>query len=117
VRVRRDDLLTLQVDGTKGTAVAGLRACRIQPAAATPRPVWNPDVESPLNYFDDWMLVPDTRTYENAFKTQWELFLKHVVKDEPFKWNLLEGAKGVQLAEKGLESWQQRRWVEVPDLV
>jgi len=116
VRVRRDDLLTLHVDGTKGSAVAGLRACRIQPAAATPRPVWNPDVDSPLNYFDDWTLVPDTRAFDNAFKAQWELFLKHVVAGEPFTWNLLEGAKGVQLAEKGLESWRQRRWMDLPDL-
>jgi predicted dehydrogenase len=116
VRVRRDDLLTLQVDGTKGTAVAGLRNCWVQPYGATPRPVWNPDVESPISYFDDWQQVPDQRAYDNAFKAEWELFLRHVVKDEPFPWSLLEGAKGVQLAEKGLESWQKRAWVEVPPL-
>ena len=106
VRVRRDDLLTLQVDGTKGSAVAGLRHCWIQPYGATPRPVWNPDVESPLNYFDGWQKVPEQDTFDNAFKRQWELFLRHVVKDEPFRWGLLEGAKGVQLAEAGLESWK-----------
>ncbi len=116
VRVRRDDLFTLQVDGTLGSAVAGLRHCWIQPYGATPRPVWNPDIESPINYFEHWLKVPDHVPYENAFKVQWELFLRHVVKDEPFKWNLLEGAKGVQLAEKGLESWQKRAWVEVPRL-
>jgi predicted dehydrogenase len=116
VRVRRDDLLTLQVDGTKGSAVAGLRHCWIQPYGATPRPVWNPDVESPLDYFDGWQKVPEQETYDNAFKRQWELFLRHVVKDEPFRWGLLEGAKGVQLAEKGLESWRNRAWVEVPGL-
>ena len=116
VRVRRDDLLTLQVDGTKGSAVAGLRDCWIQPYGATPRPVWNPDVESPVSYFDNWQQVPNQQTYENAFKTEWELFLRHVVAGEPFRWNLLEGAKGVQLAEKGLESWAKRAWVEVPVL-
>jgi predicted dehydrogenase len=116
VRVRRDDLLTLQVDGTKGTAVAGLRHCWIQPYGATPRPVWNPDVESPLNYFDGWQKVPEQTSFDNAFKVQWELFLRHVVKDEPFRWGLLEGAKGVQLAEKGLESWRKRAWVDVPEL-
>jgi predicted dehydrogenase len=116
VRVRRDDLLTLQVDGTKGSAVAGLRHCWIQPYGATPRPVWNPDVESPLDYFEGWQKVPEQETYDNAFKRQWELFLRHVVKDEPFRWGLLEGAKGVQLAEKGLESWRNRAWVEVPGL-
>ncbi len=117
VRVRRDDLLVLQVDGTKGSAVAGLRDCWVQPYAATPRPVWNPDVESPLSYFDGWQRLPAQQNYDNAFKVQWELFLRHVVKDEPFRWTLLEAAKGVQLAEKGIESWQKRKWVEVPPLV
>jgi predicted dehydrogenase len=116
VRVRRDDLLTIQVDGSKGTAVAGLRHCWIQPYGATPRPVWNPDVESPLNYFDGWQKVPEQDTSDNAFKRQWELFLRHVVKDEPFRWGLLEGAKGVQLAEAGMESWRKRAWVNVPPL-
>jgi predicted dehydrogenase len=116
VRVRRDDLLTLQVDGSKGSAVAGLRHCWIQPYGATPRPVWNPDVESPLNYFEGWQKVPEQDTFDNAFKRQWELFLRHVVKDEPFRWGLLEGAKGVQLAEKGIESWTKRAWVDVPEL-
>ncbi len=116
VRVRRDDLLTLQVDGSKGTAIAGLRHCWIQPYGATPRPVWNPDVDSPLNFFDGWQKVPEQDTYDNAFKRQWELFLRHVVKDEPFRWGLLEGAKGVQLAEKGLESWAKRAWIDLPEL-
>ncbi|MDH7568367.1 MAG: Gfo/Idh/MocA family oxidoreductase [Armatimonadota bacterium] len=116
VRVRRDDLFTMQVDGTKGTAVAGLRQCLVQPYAATPRPVWNPDIDSPINYFDNWAPVPDFKPFDNAFKVQWELFLRHVVKDEPFRWTLLEGAKGVQLAELGLASWSKRAWVDVPPL-
>jgi predicted dehydrogenase len=116
VRVRRDDLLTIQVDGTRGTAVAGLRECWAQPYGATPRPVWNPDVESPLNYFDDWQKLPNQEAYDNAFKRQWELFLLHVVKDRPFPWDLLEGAKGVQLAELGMESWRRRSWIDVPPL-
>ncbi len=116
VRVRRDDLLTLQVDGTKGSAVAGLRECYIQHYGNTPKPVWNPDIAQPINFFDGWSKVPEQEIYDNAFKVQWELFLKHIVKDEPFPWDLREGAKGVQLAEKGLESWAKRRWVDVPDL-
>jgi predicted dehydrogenase len=116
VRVRRDDLLTVQVDGTRGTAVAGLRNCYIQHYGGTPRPVWNPDIESPLNYFDDWHKMPNQTTYDNAFKRQWELFLLHLVKDEPFPWSLLEGAKGVQLAELGMESWRKRCWLDVPAL-
>ncbi len=114
VRVRRDDLLTIQVDGTEGSASAGLRKCVLQPGNATPRPVWNPDVDNPHSYLDDWLPMPDQQTFDNAFKAQWELFLRHVVKDEPFRWNLLEGAKGVQLAEKGYESWEKRAWVDIP---
>ena len=116
VRVRRDDLLTLQVDGTKGSAVAGLRDCWIQHYGATPRPTWNPDIPNPLNFYEGWQKVPEQDTFDNAFKRQWELFLRHVVKDEPFRWDLLEAAKGVQLAEAGLESWQKRAWVDVPAL-
>jgi predicted dehydrogenase len=116
VRVRRDDLLTLQVDGTKGSAVAGLRDCVVQHQSATPRPTWNPDVDSPIKYMEGWTRVPDYQLFDNAFKIQWEMFLRHVVKDEPWRYTLLEGAKGVLLAEKGLESWAQRRWVDVPSL-
>jgi predicted dehydrogenase len=104
------------VDGTLGSAVAGLRECWIQPADATPRPTWNPDVENPYNFFDQWISVPGQQEYDNPFKTQWELFLRHVVKGEPFPWDLLEGAKGVQLAEKGIESWHSRSWVDLPEL-
>jgi predicted dehydrogenase len=116
VRVRRDDLLTLQVDGTKGSAVAGLRDCRIQAYENTPRPVWNPDIAQPVDFFDGWLEMPDQDTYENAFKVQWELFLKHIVKNDPFPWNLMEGARGVQLAEKAMESWQRRCWIDIPEL-
>jgi predicted dehydrogenase len=116
VRVRRDDLLTLQVDGTKGSAVAGLRDCYIQHYGNTPKPFWNPDIAQPINFFEGWAKVPDQEVYENAFKVQWELFLKHVVKDDPFPWDLKEGAKGVQLAEKGIESWQKKCWVDIPEV-
>lgn len=116
VRVRRDDLLTIQVDGTRGSAVAGLRECWIQPLEATPKAVWNPDLPSTHDYRDDWSRVPDVEVYDNAFKVQWELFLRHVVFDDPFPWDLLEGAKGVQLAEKGAESAARGCWVEVPPL-
>ena len=116
VRVRRDDLLTLQVDGTKGSAVAGLRDCYIQHYGNTPKPVWNPDIEQPIKFFEGWSKVPDQEVYDNAFKIQWELFLKHVINNDPFPWGLKEGAKGVQLAEKGIESWEKRCWVNIPDL-
>jgi predicted dehydrogenase len=115
-RVRRDDLLTLQVDGTRGSAVAGLRSCLVQDSADTPRPVWNPDLPGPADFFRDWTEVFAGEEYENAFKTQWELFLRHVVNNEPFPWDLREGAKGVQLAEKAMESWATGSWVTIPDL-
>lgn len=116
VRVRRDDLLTLQVDGTEGSAVAGLRDCWIQSYGDTPRPVWNPDIANPIDFRDGWEPYRSDEDFDNAFKCQWELFLKHVVAGETFKYDLLEGAKGVQLAELGLESWEAGRWLEVPDL-
>jgi predicted dehydrogenase len=117
VRVRRDDLLNLQVDGTHGSAVAGLRDCLSQGLKGTPRCLWNPDKDSPIDYFDGWDAVPAAGLVDNAFKTQWELFLKHLVRGDPFPWDLREGAKGVQLAELGLKSWAERRWVDVPSLV
>ncbi len=116
VRVRRDDLVTFQVDGTHGSAVAGLTDCWTQSRVNTPRPVWNPDVRQTHNFFDDWALVPDSTTYDNAFKVEWELFLKHVWGEGDFKWNLLEAAKGVQLVELGLQSWAERRWIDLPAL-
>jgi predicted dehydrogenase len=116
VRVRRDDLLTVQVDGTKGSAVAGLRECWTQAYGNTPKPVWNPDIPQPIDFFGGWSKVPEQREYDNAFKVQWEMFLRHVVADEPWEYGLQEGAKGVQLAELGLESWRERRWVQVPSL-
>lgn len=116
VRVRRDDLLTLQVDGTKGSAVAGLRECYTQAYGNTPKPVWNPDIPQPINFFEGWSRVPEQEVFDNAFKVQWEMFLKHIVKDDPFPWDLKEGAKGVQLAELGIDSWNKRAWVDLTDL-
>ena len=115
-RVRRDDLLTLQVDGTQGSAVAGLRECYTQHYGNTPKPVWNPDVAQPVNFYEGWSRVPEQEHYDNAFKVQWELFLRHIVKNEPFPWDLHAGARGVQLAEKGLESWAKRCWIEIPEI-
>jgi predicted dehydrogenase len=115
-RVRRDDLLTIHVDGTKGSAVAGLRECWTQHYGNTPKPTWNPDIDQPINFYEGWSKVPEQEIFDNAFKAEWELFLKHVVKDEPFRWTLLEGVKGVQLAEKGLESWKKKCWVDVPEI-
>ena len=115
-RVRRDDLLVIQVDGVNGSAVAGLQKCWTQHLKDTPVARWNPDQEQPINFYEQWAVVPDEASYDNAFKAQWELFLRHVLTDMPFKWNLKEGVKGVQLAEKAHESWLRKAWVEIPEL-
>jgi len=115
-RVRRDDLVTFHVDGTHGSAVAGLTDVRTQARVNTPKPVWNPDVRQPMNFFDHWQMVPEYANFDNGFKIQWEAFIRHLAEDAPYKWNLLEGAKGVQLVEAALASWKERRWVDVPAL-
>lgn len=115
-RVRRDDLVTFHVDGTKGSAVAGLHKCWTQHRVNTPKPVWNPDQPQTMNFFNDWEEVPDNWPADNGFKVQWEMFLKHVAEDAPWPYGLEAGAKGVQLAELGLKSWAERRWLDVPKL-
>ena len=115
-RVRRDDLAVFHVDGTHGSAVAGLSECYVQPRAAPPKPVWNPDVAQTIDFPATWQKMPTNRVYENAFKAEWELFLRHIVEGGTFRWNLLEGAKGVQLAELGLRSSAERRVLDVPSL-
>lgn len=115
-RVRRDDLVTFHVDGTHGSAVAGLHKCWTQHRVNTPKPVWNPDQPQTMNFFADWEEVPDNWPADNGFKAQWEMFLRHVAEDAPWPYGLEAGAKGVQLAELGLKSWEERRWLDVPKL-
>jgi predicted dehydrogenase len=116
-RVRRDDLVTFHVDGTLGSAVAGLQKCRTQARVNTPKPVWNPDIPQPIDFFQSWQDMPDTQIYPNGFRAQWEQFLRHMAGEvAEFPWNLEAGAKGVQLAEAGLQSWQERRWIDLPTL-
>jgi predicted dehydrogenase len=115
-RVDRDELLELHVDGTDGSAVAGLRGCRIQPRETTPKAVWNPDIPNPIDFRGEWEELPEATSHENGFKAQWELFLRHVVADEPFPWGFGEAAKGIQLAELGMRSWAERRTLDVPEL-
>ncbi|NWG26753.1 MAG: Gfo/Idh/MocA family oxidoreductase [Pseudorhodoplanes sp.] len=116
VRVYRDDLVTFQVDGVNGSAVAGLTDCVIQPRQATPRPVWNPDEKNTIDFYSQWQPVPDNTVYDNGFKAQWEMFIRHVCENAPYKYTLIEGAKGVQLVECALQSWKERRVVDVPPL-
>jgi predicted dehydrogenase len=116
VRVNRRELLELQVDGTHGSAVAGLRHCAVQHRVSTPLPVWNPDLPDPIDYQSQWTDVPDNMTFDNGFKAEWELFLKSAAERRPFAWDLVEGAKGVQLAELALQSSAEGRRLVVPEL-
>lgn len=114
VRVHRDELVEFQVDGTHGSAVVGLFGCKIQPRNATPKPVWNPDLVDEIDYASTWLDVPTNEVFENGFKTQWEDFIRHVVDDAPHHYDFLAGARGMLLAEKGLESSRSGRRVDLP---
>jgi len=116
VRVNRRELLELQVDGTAGSAVAGLRECAVQHRVSTPMPVWNPDLPDPIDYQALWSDVPDNMAFDNGFKAEWELFLKCAAEGRPFAWDLAEGAKGVQLAGLALRSSAEGRRLDVPPL-
>jgi predicted dehydrogenase len=116
VRVYRDELVEFQVDGTHGSAVAGLRECHIQHRGSTPKPVWNPDLPATERFRDQWQRVPDNEPFDNGFKVQWEQFLRHVVDGAAFPWDFAAGARGVQLAELGLESARTGRRIEIPSL-
>lgn len=114
VRVNRDELVEFQVDGTHGSAVVGLFGCKIQPRNGTPKPTWNPDLPEAHDYGEDWLEVPTNDVFENGFKTQWEEFIRHVVEDAPNSFDFLAGARGVQLAERGLASSASGRRIELP---
>lgn len=116
VRVNRDDLLEIKVDGTNGSAVAGLRDCKTQHHANTPKPEWNPDTPKEHDYYEDWVRVPNNREFENAFKTQWAKFIRYVVADEPFPWDFAKGARGVQLTEASYQSSDEQRRIVIDEL-
>lgn len=116
VRVNRDDLLEIQVDGTEGSAVAGLRECKTQHHANTPKPEWNPDTPKEHNFYEDWEDVPNNQEFENAFKIQWKKFIRHVVADEPFPWDFAAGARGVQLTEASYQSSEEQRRIAIDKL-
>jgi predicted dehydrogenase len=116
VRVNRDELVEFQVDGTHGSAVVGLFGCKIQPRNGTPKPTWNPDLPEAHDYGEDWLEVPTNDVFENGFKTQWEEFIRHVVEDAPNSFDFLAGARGVQLAERGLASSASGRRIELPEV-
>jgi len=115
-RVNREDLVTFHVDGTHGSAVAGLHGCKVQGREDTPQPVWNPDSPQAIDFREGWVEYQEDAEYDNGFKVQWEEFIRHVVDDGPWEFDLLSGAKGVQLAELGYQSSAERRWLDIPEL-
>jgi len=116
VRVNRDDLLDIQVDGTEGSAVAGLRDCKTQHHSNTPKPEWNPDTPKEHDFYEDWEQVPNNQEFENAFRHQWKKFIRHVVADDPFPWDFAAGARGVQLTEASYKSSDEGRRVPIDEL-
>lgn len=114
-RVYRDDLAMFQVDGVDGSAVAGLRECRRQDRAATPRPVWNPDVPNPIDFRAGWTAVEQPPS-DNGFKLQWEAFLRYVAAGEPFPWTFAGAVRGLELVEAALLSWRERRWADLAEV-
>src|SRR5215467_3251004 len=116
VRVNRRELVELHVDGTDGSAVAGLRRCAVQHRVSTPLAVWNPDLPDPVDYLAQWTEVPDNAAFDNAFKVQWEHFLRAAAEGTPLCWDLAEGARGVQLAGLAMRSSAEGRRVGVPAL-
>ena len=115
-RVKRDDLLQIQVDGMLGSAVCGLHRCYVQPLVATPKPFFDPERPQSMVFDEQWQELPDVEPFRNSYRAGWELFLRHVVEGTPFPSPLLEGAKGVQLAEACYQSNRERRWIELPEL-
>ena len=115
-RVKRGDLLQIQVDGTLGSAVCGLHRCFVQPLVATPKPFFDPERPQPMVFDEQWQELPDVEPVRNGYRAGWEMFLRHVVEDAPFASPLLEGAKSVQLAEACHQSNRERRWIELPQL-
>ena len=115
-RVHREELVEFQIDGTHGSAVAGLRTCKAQHRTATPKPVWNPDLPATEDFLAQWQEIPDNAVMDNGFKVQWEMFLAHLIADTPYRHDLWAGARGVQLAELGARSWREGRKISVPEL-
>lgn len=115
-RVYRDELVVFQVDGVDGSAVAGLRECRQQHRSATPRPVWNPDAPNPIDFRDGWLEIPQVTETDNAFKLQWEAFLRHAVDGDPFAWDFRAGVRGLELVDAAMLSWRERRWVDLSEV-
>ncbi|CAM3796298.1 Gfo/Idh/MocA family oxidoreductase [Nocardioides marinus] len=113
VRVERKELVEFQVDGTHGSAVAGLFGCRVQPRVRTPKPVWNPDLPTDQDFRSQWDEVPDNQEFGNGFRAQWEEYLRDVVAGRPHPYDFMSAVRGLELVEAGLQSSAEGRRVEV----
>lgn len=115
-RVRQDDMLTLHVEGTSGSALVTLHSCYIQSMAATPKPIWHVDVRQNTDFRSHWQEMPDVDVYKNSYRCGWELFLRHLVENKPFPSPLIAGAKGLQLVNACYRSNEERRWIDMPEI-
>ena len=93
-RVRRDDLVTFLVDGTHGSAMAGLTKCWTQHRVNTPKPVWNPDQPQSIDFYAAGTRCRTTSSTTTASRLQWEMFLRHLVEDAPWKLHAGRGRQG-----------------------
>jgi len=111
-RVRRDDLMTFQIDGTMGSAVAGLHRCHMQSLADTPRvAAFNPMVDLAVDYRARWQEAPAAGPYLNPYRVGWEDFLRHLVADTPLCSDFTAGVRDVAFAEACGRSVRDGGWV------
>ena len=111
-RVRRDDLMTFQIDGTKGSAIAGLHRCHMQSLADTPRvAAFNPMVDLAIDYRARWQEAPAAEPNLNSYRVGWEDFLRHLVADAPMRSDFAAGIRDVAFAEACGRSARENGWV------
>ena len=105
VRVERKELVEFQVDGTHGSAVAGLFGCRIQPREATPeagvepRPAHRPRTSAPSG-----RRCPTTRSSATGSARSGSSSCSTSTHGRPHPYDFAAGVRGLRLVEAGLQS-------------
>jgi predicted dehydrogenase len=117
-RVRRDDLMTFQIDGTYGSAVAGLHRCCAQSVADTPKvAAFNPMIDLGIGYASRWQQVPGAGPYPNPYRVGWEDFLRHLVTGVPMRSDFAAGIRDVAFAEACYRSLTTGASVRLDDVL
>jgi predicted dehydrogenase len=112
-RVRRDDVLSIQVDGTEGSAFATAHGCWTQSLEDTPLPRLDTVNGQTMNLFETWDEAPDAEPFQHSFRYGWELYLRHVMEDGPFPFGLEQGVKAIQLVDAAYRSAEERRAIDI----